>query len=55
MFDPRAISFGISDSETDMIMFVSKHFNEKHTLFLGAGTFALINPICICLKQYKKN
>ena len=57
MFDTRAISFVIGDSETDMSMLdlsLSKHFNEKHALFLRAGTFALVNPVCICLKQYKK-
>ena len=57
MFDNKAISFGIGDSETGISLFglsLSKNFNEKHTLFLGAGTFALVNPICIGLKKYNK-
>ena len=57
MFDTKAISFGIGDSETGISLFglsLSKNFNEKHTLFLGAGTFALVNPICIGLKKYNK-
>ena len=55
MFDTKAISFGIGDSETGISLFglsLSKNFNEKHALFLGAGTFALVNPICIGLKKY---
>ena len=57
MFDNKAISIGIGDSETGISLFglsLSKNFNEKHALFLGAGTFALVNPICIGLKQYNK-
>jgi len=57
MFDKKAISFGIGDSETGISLFglsLSKNFNEKHALFLGAGTFGLVNPICIGLKQYNK-
>ena len=57
MFDTKGISFGIGDSETGISIFglsLSKHFNEKHALFLGAGTFVYFNPICIGLKQYSK-
>ena len=57
MFDNKAISFGIGDSETGISLVglsLSKNFNEKHALFLGAGTFALVNPICIGLKKYNK-
>tara|TARA_B100001115_G_C15723145_1_gene351774 strand:+ start:190 stop:480 length:291 start_codon:yes stop_codon:yes gene_type:complete len=57
MFDNKAISFGIGDSETGISLFglsLSKNFNEKHALFLGAGTFALVNPICIGLKNIIK-
>ena len=57
MFDTKAVSFGIGDSETGISLFglsLSKNFNEKHALFLGAGTFALVNPICIGLKKYNK-
>ena len=57
MFDNKAISFGIGDSETGISLFglsLSKNFIEKHALFLGAGTFVLVNPICIGLKKYKK-
>ena len=57
MFDTKAISFGIGDSETGISLFglsLSKNFNEKHALFLGAGTFPLVNPICIGLKKYNK-
>jgi len=57
MFDTKGISFGIGDSETGFRIFglsVSKHFNEKQALFLGAGTFVYVNPICIGLKQYSK-
>ena len=57
MFGTKAISFGIGDSETGMSLFglsLSKNFNEKHALFLGAGTFVLVNPICIGLKKYNK-
>ena len=56
MFDTKGISFGIGDSETGISIFglsVSKHFNEKNALFLGAGTFGYVNPICIGLKQYR--
>ena len=57
MFDDNAISFGIGDSETGISLFglsLSKNFNEKHVLFLGAGTFALVKPICIGLEKYNK-
>ena len=57
MFDTKAVSFGIGDCETGISLFglsLSKNLNEKHALFLGAGTFALVNPICIGLKQYNK-
>ena len=57
MFDTKGISFGIGDSETGISLFglsLSKHFNEKQALFLGAGTFVYVNPICIGLKQYSK-
>ena len=57
MFDTKSISFGIGDSETGISLFglsLSKNFNEKHALFLGAGTFAFVNPICIGLKKYNK-
>ena len=57
MFDTKGISFGIGDSETGISLFglsLSKHFNEKQALFLGAGTFVYFNPICIGLKQYSK-
>jgi len=57
MFDTKGISFGIGDSETGISLFglsLSKYFNEKQALFLGAGTFAYVNPICIGLKQYSK-
>ena len=53
MFDTKGISFGIGDSETGISLFglsLSKYFNEKQALFLGAGTFAYVNPICIGLK-----
>ena len=56
-FDTKGISFGIGDSETGISLFglsLSKHFNEKQALFLGAGTFVYVNPICIGLKQYSK-
>ena len=56
MFDTKGISFGIGDSETGISLFglsLSKHFNEKQALFLGAGTFVYVNPICIGLKQYR--
>jgi len=57
IFDTKGISFGIGDSETGISLFglsLSKHFNEKHALFLGAGTFVFVNPICIGLKKYSK-
>ena len=57
MLDTKGISFGIGDSETGISLFglsLSKHFNEKQALFLGAGTFVYVNPICIGLKQYSK-
>ena len=50
MFDTKAISFGNGDTETGISLFglsLSKNFNEKHALFLKAGTFALVNPIYI--------
>ena len=52
----KLFPFGIGDSETGISLFgsLSKNFNEKHALFLGAGTFALVNPICIGLKKYNK-
>ena len=56
-FDTKGISFGIGDSETGISLFglsLSKYFNEKQALFLGAGTFVYVNPICIGLKQYSK-
>ena len=57
MFNSKGISFGVGDSETGISIFglsLSKHFNEKHAVFLGAGTFGYVNPICIGLKQYSK-
>ena len=57
IFDTSSLSFGIGDSETGISLFglsLSKHFNEKQALFLGAGTFVYVNPICIGLKQYSK-
>ena len=57
IFDTKGISFGIGDSETGISLFglsLSKHFNEKNALFLGAGTFVYVNPICIGFKQYSK-
>ena len=55
--DTKGVSFGIGDSETGISFFglsLSKNFNEKQALFLGAGTFGYVNPICIGFKQYSK-
>ncbi len=57
IFDTSSLSFGIGDSETGISIFglsLSKHLNEKNTLFLGAGTVFYVNPICIGLKEYIK-
>jgi len=57
IFDTSSLSFGIGDSETGISIVglsLSKHLNEKNTLFLGAGSVVYVNPICIGLKQYIK-
>ena len=57
IFDTSSLSFGIGDSETGISIVglsLSKHLNEKNTLFLGAGSVFYVNPICIGLKQYIK-
>ena len=57
IFDTSSLSFGIGDSETGFSIVglsLSKHLNEKNTLFLGAGSVVYVNPICIGLKQYIK-
>ena len=57
IFDTSSLSFGIGDSETGISILglsLSKHLNEKNTLFLGAGTVVYVNPICIGLKEYIK-
>ena len=57
IFDTSSLSYGIGDSETGISIFglsLSKHLNEKNTLFLGAGTVFYVNPICIGLKEYIK-
>ena len=45
--------FSKKSSEINLSL-LSKHLNEKNTLFLGAGSVVYVNPICIGLKQYIK-
>ena len=55
VFDKSSLSFEIGDSETGISILglsLSKHLNEKSTLFLGARTVFYVNPICIGLKEY---
>ena len=57
IFDRTSLSYGIGDSETGISILglsLSKHLNEKNTLFLGAGTVVYVNPICIGIKEYIK-
>ena len=50
IFDTSSLSYGIGDSETGISIFglsLSKHLNEKNTLFLGAGTVFFISILFV--------
>ena len=53
------LSLGIGDSNTGISIIgfsLSRDLNEKNELFIGVGSFLLVNPISIGLKNYiKKN